>query len=73
VKKQYVGRQRQSFSIFETNKGEKMKLIVFGPTGSTGRQVVTQALDQGHDVTAFARSPEKIDLKHEKLQVIAGS
>jgi putative NADH-flavin reductase len=49
-----------------------MKLIIFGPTGSTGRQVVTQALEQGHDVTAFARSPEKLDQKHEKLQVIKG-
>ncbi len=49
-----------------------MKLIIFGPTGSTGRQVVTQALQQGHDVTAFARSPEKLDLTHEKLQVIKG-
>ncbi len=50
-----------------------MKLIIFGPTGSTGRQVVTQALEQGHDVTAFARSPEKLDQKHEKLQVIKGN
>ncbi len=49
-----------------------MKLIIFGPTGSTGRQVVTQALQQGHDVTAFARSPEKLDQKHERLQVIKG-
>ncbi len=49
-----------------------MKLIIFGPTGSTGRQVVTQALEQGHDVTAFARSPEKLDQKHERLQVIKG-
>ena len=49
-----------------------MKLIVFGSTGATGRQVVTQALQQGHDVTAFARSPEKLDQKHEKLQVIKG-
>ena len=44
-----------------------MKLIIFGSTGSTGRQVVTQALEQGHDVTAFARSPEKLNQKHEKL------
>ena len=50
-----------------------MKLIVFGSTGSTGHQVVTQALEQGHDVTAFARSPEKLDQKHEKLQVIKGN
>ena len=50
-----------------------MKLIVFGSTGPTGRQVVTQALEQGHDVTAFARSPDKFDQKHAKLQVIKGN
>ncbi len=49
-----------------------MKIIIFGSTGGTGRQVVTQALEQGHDVTAFARSPEKINLKHKKLQVVQG-
>ena len=50
-----------------------MKLIIFGSTGCTGRQVVTQALEQGHDVTGFARSPEKLDQKHERLQVIKGN
>ena len=33
-----------------------MKLVVFGATGRTGRLVVTQALERGHVVTAFARS-----------------
>ena len=33
-----------------------MKLIVFGATGKTGQHVCRQALEQGHDVTAFARS-----------------
>ena len=50
-----------------------MKFIIFGSTGGTGRQIVTQALEQGHDVTAFARSPEKLDRKHEKLQTIKGN
>ena len=50
-----------------------MKLIIFGSTGDTGRQIVTQALEQGHDVTAFVRSPERLDQKHEKLQVIKGN
>ena len=49
-----------------------MKLIGFGSTGSTGRQVVIQDLKKGHDVTAFVRSPEKLDQSHEKLQVIKG-
>jgi putative NADH-flavin reductase len=50
-----------------------MKLTIFGSTGGTGRQVVAQALEQGHDVTAFARSPEKLDQTHEKLQVVQGN
>lgn len=50
-----------------------MKVIIFGSTGGTGRQIIRQALEQGHDVTAFARSPEKLDQKHEKLQVIKGN
>jgi uncharacterized protein YbjT (DUF2867 family) len=35
-----------------------MKIIVFGATGKTGREIVTQALAQGHSVTAFARTSE---------------
>ena len=38
-----------------------MKLIVFGATGKTGWHVWRNALDRGHDVTAFARSPQKIE------------
>ena len=49
-----------------------MKLVIFGSTGGTGLQVVAQALEQGHDVTAFVRSPEKLTQKHEKLQVVKG-
>jgi putative NADH-flavin reductase len=49
-----------------------MKPTIFGATGGIGRQIVTQAIEQGYDVTAFARSPEKLDQKHEKLEVIKG-
>ena len=38
-----------------------MKLIVFGATGKIGQHVWQNALDRGHDVTAFARSPHKIE------------
>jgi putative NADH-flavin reductase len=37
-----------------------MKLFVIGATGRTGSEIVRLALSGGHDVTAFARSPEKI-------------
>jgi uncharacterized protein YbjT (DUF2867 family) len=35
-----------------------MKLIVFGSTGGIGRQVVAQALEASHQVTAMARHPD---------------
>ncbi len=40
-----------------------MKLVIFGATGSIGRQVVEQALEQGHRVTAFARTLTKLNTK----------
>lgn len=49
-----------------------MKLVIFGASGGTGRLIVEQALDQGYDVTAFVRTPEKLELKHEKLNVVQG-
>lgn len=33
-----------------------MRLVVFGPTGATGRSLIDQALADGHEVTAFTRS-----------------
>ena len=37
-----------------------MKIIVFGATGRVGRCVVAQALESGHQVTAFVRDPRKL-------------
>jgi len=34
-----------------------MKIIVFGATGGVGQHVVKQALEEGHEVTAFVRTP----------------
>ena len=49
-----------------------MKVAIFGSTGGTGRHLVNQALEAGHHVTAFARSPEKLDNKHSNLQILQG-
>jgi putative NADH-flavin reductase len=38
-----------------------MKLVVFGATGRVGRAVVEQGLARGHAITAFVRSPAKLD------------
>ena len=49
-----------------------MKLLIFGSTGSVGYQLVKQALDQEHTVTAFARDPAKLDIKHSNLKIVQG-
>ncbi len=43
-----------------------MKIIIFGATGKTGQHIWRQALEQGHEVTAFTRSANKIDSREVK-------
>jgi len=50
-----------------------MKVIIFGSTGGTGRHLVTQALKQGYDVTAFARDPNKLNQTHPNLTIVKGN
>ena len=50
-----------------------MRLFVVGATGRTGQEIVRQALKRGHHVTAFVRSPEAVNLKHERLTVFQGN
>ena len=49
-----------------------MKLLVLGGTGGTGRQIVTQALAAGREVTVLARDRSKVDIQHERLRVVDG-
>jgi putative NADH-flavin reductase len=49
-----------------------MKLAVFGANGRTGILLVYQALEKGHEVTAFARDPGKVTIRHEKLKIVRG-
>jgi|SRR5690554_5044390 len=48
-----------------------MKIVIVGSTGRTGMEVVTQALARGHQVCAWARTPEKMPLEHPNLEVLA--
>ncbi|MGD1855004.1 MAG: NAD(P)-dependent oxidoreductase [Leptolyngbyaceae cyanobacterium] len=49
-----------------------MKLVIFGATGTVGAQVVQQALEQGHTVTAFLRNLAKLNLQHPQLSFAQG-
>ncbi|NKI25123.1 SDR family oxidoreductase [Arenibacter sp. 6A1] len=50
-----------------------MKLLIIGGTGKTGRQLIAQALEQGHEVTAMVRQPDKVKLTHSHLRVCKGN
>ncbi|MFG2486681.1 MULTISPECIES: NAD(P)-dependent oxidoreductase [Streptomyces] len=48
-----------------------MKITVFGASGGVGREVVRQALDAGHEVTAVVRDPARLPVPaHERLRVV---
>jgi putative NADH-flavin reductase len=47
-------------------------VLIVGASGGTGRQLVTQALERGYNVTAFVRNPSKLSIQHPQLQIIRG-
>ncbi len=57
-----------------------MKLIIFGATGTVGKQLVQQALFNGHHVKAFGRNvytadylPANSAVQEENLQLVQGA
>ena len=53
-----------------------MKILVLGATGRTGRLFTHKALEEGHAVTAYVRSPDKaLSLlgAHQNLTIVQGT
>jgi putative NADH-flavin reductase len=53
-------------------KGKDMKLLIIGASRGIGRQLLEQALQDGHLVTAVARHPENLPRQQAGLRVMAG-
>lgn len=49
-----------------------MKIIVFGATGKTGQHVLRAALADDHEVTAFGRSVDRLDIDDPALKTHKG-
>lgn len=49
-----------------------MKLVVLGATGRTGLEIVQQAAERGHSVTALVRSPERLEPFRGRIDVQKG-
>jgi putative NADH-flavin reductase len=50
-----------------------MKIVVLGATGGTGLEIVRQALGRGHSVTAFVRSPGRLNFYAGAVTVKQGN
>lgn len=50
-----------------------MRVLIIGGTGGTGRELIKQALAQGHHLTALVRKPEKVKIAHQHLSIIKGN
>lgn len=48
------------------------RVLVFGATGNTGRQITAGAIARGHQVTAFVRRPERLGETDQRLAIVKG-
>lgn len=53
-----------------------MKILIVGATGATGKLLVNQLLENGHEVKAFARNEKKFSnetINHNNLEIITNT
>jgi putative NADH-flavin reductase len=63
---------RQPLIILVGEGISDMKVTVFGATGKIGRLVVADLLSAGHEVTAYVRNPDKVNLADPRLSIVTG-
>src|SRR6266567_8866461 len=49
-----------------------MKVVVLGATGGTGLEIVRQAIERGHTVTALVRSPDRLKQFRDRITIKQG-
>jgi putative NADH-flavin reductase len=50
-----------------------VKVLIIGATGATGRVLMREALEQGHEVTALARDPSALAPEDHRPRVLQGN
>src|SRR5258707_12343646 len=68
----YREHSRKPCTASTHRRNKTMKLVIFGAAGGTGRILVEQALEKGHEVTAFDRHPGALTIQHPKLSLVQG-
>jgi putative NADH-flavin reductase len=63
---------RKSENDARSGARNSMKLMVLGATGGTGLEIVRQAVERGHSVTAFVRSPDRLKPFRDRITIRQG-
>ena len=63
---------RAGIFLQHNKMNEMRKIIVFGASGGTGKQVVHEALNAGYEVTVIVRNTEDYIFGHPLLNIIHG-
>ena len=50
-----------------------MKVIIFGATGFSGKAILAEAIQQGHQVTVLVRDASKVSIKHKNITIVEGN
>jgi putative NADH-flavin reductase len=50
-----------------------MKIFLVGATGATGLAFITEALQDGHSITAYVRNPDKLPVRDPHLTIVQGT
>jgi putative NADH-flavin reductase len=50
-----------------------MRILIFGASGATGHNLVSQALNRNFVVTAFVRDPSKLQLRNNEIKIFQGN
>jgi nucleoside-diphosphate-sugar epimerase len=66
------GFRSSSGGVHRAAEENPTRVLIVGATGGTGRQLVAQALERGHAVTALVRDPSALDVEHPRLHVMRG-
>lgn len=49
-----------------------MQYALFGATGRTGEELLQKLLDRGHSLKLLVRSPGKVEIEDERIEIITG-
>lgn len=49
-----------------------MKIVIFGASGGTGKELLRQGIERGHQVTAFVRNPHSLPSAAGNVRTVVG-